>query len=168
MPALFRFVSGLLPFGLLLACHHYSDFETMSNAVIDHTVPTLSVHEVAHLLTQNHPLLIDARTAKEYEVSHLKGAICAGYEAFHPFWFKKLPKDHPIIVYCSVGYRSEKIGAQLIREGFDKVYNLKGGIFDWVNHGYPVYKKNEEPTSEVHAFNSKWGKWLVKGEKIYP
>jgi predicted sulfurtransferase len=78
----------------------------------------------------------------------------------------KIDKNTPIVVYCSIGYRSEKVGEKLLNEGFT-VYNLYGGIFNWKNSNNPVVDNNEIATQKVHCFNQEWSKWLLKGEKIY-
>ena len=80
---------------------------------------------------------------------------------------KGVDKETTIVVYCSVGYRSEKVGERLKKAGFKKVLNLYGGIFDWVNKGFPVYDNSGNQTKKVHAYDKSWGKWLTKGEKIY-
>jgi 3-mercaptopyruvate sulfurtransferase SseA len=72
-----------------------------------------------------------------------------------------------IVVYCSLGVRSEDIAEQLKKEGYTNVYNLFGGIFEWKNSNHKVYDNKEEPTENVHAFSKKWSKWLLKGNKIY-
>ena len=71
-------------------------------------------------------------------------------------------------MYCSVGYRSERIGEKLIKEGYSNVFNLYGGIFDWVNNDNPVYDFNEK-VYKVHAYNKDWGKWVENEscEKVY-
>jgi len=71
-----------------------------------------------------------------------------------------------IVVYCSLGIRSEIIGKQLIAEGYTAVYNLYGGIFEWVNKGKAVYNNTQE-TSKVHAYSKSWGSYLLKGTKVY-
>jgi 3-mercaptopyruvate sulfurtransferase SseA len=70
-------------------------------------------------------------------------------------------------VYCSVGYRSEKVSEQLRQAGYQTVYNLYGGIFEWKNQGHPVVNAEGEPTERVHAYNRSWGVWLKKGDKVY-
>ena len=47
------------------------------------------------------------------------------------------------------------------------VYNLYGGLFEWVNQGKEVVKPNGETTETVHAYSKSWGIWLKKGEKVY-
>ena len=48
-------------------------------------------------------------------------------------------KSDTIVLYCSIGYRSEKIGEKLVEMGYGHVFNLYGGIFEWVNRDLPVY-----------------------------
>jgi hypothetical protein len=63
--------------------------------------------------------------------------------------------------------RSEKIGEVLIDEGYQNIYNLKGGIFEWIFRDYPVIDENGNRTHRVHTYNEEWSKWLLKGEKVY-
>jgi NDP-sugar pyrophosphorylase family protein len=59
------------------------------------------------------------------------------------------------------------IAEQLKQEGFTSIYNLFGGIFEWKNKDNPVYNNYGEETNDVHVYSEKWGKWLLKGTKIY-
>lgn len=115
-------------------------------------------------------VLLDAREPREFEVSHLNKAICVGYDHFDlKKTIQQLPEDKntKIVVYCSLGIRSEDIAEQLKKAGYKNVFNLYGGIFEWKNKGNSVVNKNNKPTEEVHAFNKEWGVWLTKGIKIY-
>lgn len=110
--------------------------------------------------------ILDARELNEFQVSHIPGARLVGYDDFEISTVNDLPKDAPIVVYCSVGYRSEKIAEKLISNGFTNVSNLYGGIFYWVNTDHQVVD-HKGRTSNVHAYNQRWGRWLEKGEKCY-
>ena len=115
-------------------------------------------------------VLLDAREPREFEVSHLNKAICVGYDHFDlQKTIQQLPEDKntKIVVYCSLGIRSEDIAEQLKKAGYKNVFNLYGGIFEWKNKGNSVVNKNNKPTEEVHAFDKEWGVWLTKGIKIY-
>ena len=72
-----------------------------------------------------------------------------------------------VIVYCSIGKRSEDVTLKLKKAGYTNVKNLYGGIFEWVNQGHPVYNNNNIVTDSVHAYGNFWGKWLDKGVKVY-
>ena len=107
------------------------------------------------------PLLLDTREREEYEVSHLEGAVAApsrkealeALEGIHP--------ARPVVLYCSVGYRSSEMAGYLQKRGFDKVYNLEGSIFAWANEGRPIYRGGER-VHEVHPYDRVWGRLLKK------
>lgn len=115
----------------------------------------------------NDAILLDTREKNEFNVSHLKGAQWVGYESFDMSSVKDIPKDKPIIVYCSIGARSQEIGKKLKQSGYSEVYNLYGGIFHWVNENNPVFHLDSVPTNKVHTYNKMWGVWLNKGEKVH-
>jgi len=64
------------------------------------------------------------------------------------------------LVYCSVGYRSERIGEHLLELGFTDVHNLYGGIFEWINKGYGVMNSKGQWVERVHGYSPSWGKWI--------
>lgn len=130
------------------------------------SIPYISLREAAR---KDSALFLDTRKKKEYEVSHLKNATWVGYERFNAQDVQtKLPdKNADIIVYCSIGIRSEDIGEKLVKLGYTNVKNLYGGIFEWKNKGYPVYDDQGKETEKVHAFDEHWGKLLKAGDKVY-
>lgn len=111
-------------------------------------------------------VLLDTREKEEFDVSHIPNAIFSGYKDFNTDALKDLSKTDPIVVYCSVGYRSERIGEKLQKMGFSKVFNLYGGIFEWKNTGNEVVNAEGLTTEKVHTYNEKWGQWLTHGEKV--
>lgn len=107
------------------------------------------------------PLLLDSRALAEYKTSHLPEAKFAGSEQEVLKATRDLNRGHPIVVYCSVGYRSSNLAVNLQELGFKNVYNLEGSIFQWANEGRPVYSQGVE-VKRVHPFNRKWGRLLKK------
>jgi rhodanese-related sulfurtransferase len=132
------------------------------------SIPYISVEELA--MPNSDAVILDSRELKEYEVSHIKNAIQVGYDYFDIETVEKqiTDKSKTIVVYCSVGIRSEDIGEKLKKAGYTNVYNLFGGIFEWKNKDQTVYNLEEETTEDVHTFSKTWSKWLTKGTKIYP
>ncbi len=63
-------------------------------------------------------------------------------------------KGSPIVLYCTIGYRSGKLARSLQKQGVD-VYNLQGGILAWVHAGGFVVR-DDEPTHQVHVYGNKW------------
>ncbi len=143
-----------------------ADFHNMLDDLYSWTVPVMMPEELLANGLEKY-ILLDAREKEEFEVSHLPGAKYSGYNRVEEELLEKLPKNKPVVVYCSVGYRSEKIGEKLKKMGFQKVYNLYGGIFEWKNKGNKVIDAQGSTTEKVHAYNKDWGRWLNKGEKTY-
>ncbi|MDH5608638.1 MAG: rhodanese-like domain-containing protein [Cyclobacteriaceae bacterium] len=143
-------------------------FDEKMESLYLHTVPLVTASELEEKKRTNSQLaLLDIRSEKEYETSHIAGAELLDYETFGRESVAHLAKDAELVVYCSVGYRSERIGEKLIDWGYTNVTNLYGGIFDWKNNGFAVVDEHGAPTDSVHTYNKKWSKWLYKGIKVY-
>ncbi len=140
-------------------------YKVMLDGMYKHSVPTISCKDLKK--EQKNVILLDTRAKREYEVSHLPEARWVGYDEFDLKTIVDLPKNSPIVVYCTVGVRSEKIGEKLKAAGYQNVRNLYGSIFEWVNQGNLVVDNQNKPTNKVHAYSREWGIWLHKGEKIY-
>ncbi|BCL37989.1 rhodanese-like domain-containing protein [Nostoc sp. MS1] len=106
------------------------------------------------------PLILDARSQVEYDVSHIKTAVRV--DPIAPDFTALLSVSHnrPIVVYCSVGYRSAKIAQQLKNLGFPQVFNLSGGLFQWTNEGRPIFQDDTTPATLVHPYDAIWGNLL--------
>ena len=125
--------------------------------------------KVAELKDKKNLVYLYAREPKEYQVSHIKNALFVGYDDFKSEIVTSKIKDKStaIVVYCSIGVRSENIGEKLQQLGYTNVYNLYGGIFEYKNEGGTVYNLQNKPTDSVHTYNKKWSKYLTKGNKVY-
>ena len=115
-----------------------SDFDRKLQSLYKNTVPLIRSETLLSEISKSNVVILDTRSAVEFQVSHLSGALFLDYDSFKPENIKNVNKNSKIIVYCSVGYRSERIGEQLIKLGFKDVSNLYGGIFDWINNGNPI------------------------------
>jgi rhodanese-related sulfurtransferase len=145
-----------------------SEYDKKLKSLYKNTVPTIQPKEVKNLLTKSEKIIIlDTRTPNEFKVSHLANAQFLNYDSYSIADLKKIPVDTKVIVYCSVGYRSERIGEKLIELGYKNVFNIYGGIFEWKNEGLPVVNQNNLSTDSVHTYNKNWSQWLVKGVKVY-
>lgn len=138
------------------------------HSLLKHTVPLISVEQLAGELSKNPSIiLMDTRKRAEFRVSHIENARFVGYRGFKLKSVTGIPLETPIVVYCSLGVRSERIGEKLKKAGFKNVKNLLGGMFEWVNRGHPVYDPTGRPTPRVHGYSKEWSKWLRRGEKVF-
>ena len=144
------------------------DYDKKLSSIYRKTVKTIQPNEVVKSMVNNASvILLDIRTAAEFEVSHLPGARFLNYDSYTNVDLIAIPKDSKVIVYCSVGYRSERVGEKLIELGYKNVFNIYGGIFEWKNEGFEVVNKLNQRTDSVHTYNRNWSKWLVRGIKVY-
>ncbi len=128
----------------------------------EQTVPYLKVVDLA--VNYNDYVILDTRKKEEYDVSHLPNALWVGEKLEQPI---DLDKEKKVLVYCSIGVRSEDFGEQLLELGFTQVYNLYGSIFAWKDAGYQVVDNNNLPTQKVHTYSKSWAAYLKTGEKVY-
>ena len=129
--------------GLSSACgQHYEDTD---------------VKGFSELIQHPDVMLLDVRTAAEYEEGHIEGAISLdqGQNDFIEKAKAALSADKTIAVYCRSGRRSASAAERLAREGFQCV-NLKGGIVAWKEARMPV----TTDAYEADAFHTKSGKTL--------
>ncbi len=132
------------------------------------SIPYITVEELKK--EEEKIIVLDAREPKEYDISHLKNAVQIGYTHFDLKKIMDLPeitKNTKIVVYCSLGIRSEDIAEKLMQAGYTNVYNLYGGIFEWKNNDNTIVNSKGEITDNVHPCSKQWEKWLHKGNKIY-
>jgi rhodanese-related sulfurtransferase len=134
-----------------------------------HSASYISVTELRRLQFNEKVTLFDGREKIEFDVSHIPDADHVGYNNFSIDEVLKeyTDKDTPIVVYCTIGIRSEDICIKLIDAGYSNVKNLYGGICEWKNNQYPVIDSTKLETENVHTFSKHWSKWLTQGVKIY-
>lgn len=107
------------------------------------------------------PQILDAREPDEFEMSHLSGAVRVSPDGEAEDILKRIDAGRPVVVYCSVGYRSSVVVRRLKEAGVKEVMNLEGSIFEWANEGRPLVSK-DKPAKVVHPFNAGSAKLLKK------
>lgn len=133
--------------------------------------PQLSIAGLANILQRKSPapLVIDVREPEEYAVSHLPGAVHAQGRELERL-VRETGSKRPIVLYCSVGYRSSRETERLRRKGFANVSNLEGSIFEWANAGKPLVQggpQSKTVTDAVHPFDEDWGELLNAEHRSY-
>lgn len=143
-------------------------YDDKLSSLYKNTVPQIKPSVLRSKISEGqHPVILDTRSPEEYKVSHLPNAKFIDYDDFDGDMVKGLDKNKEVIVYCTVGYRSERIGEKLQKMGFTNVRNLYGGIFEWVNEGGEIRNSKNQQTDSVHTYSKSWSIWLEKGIKVY-
>lgn len=130
--------------------------------------PVISTEDAQVLINNSEVIFLDIREPVEYALSHIPGAINVGYQKVDWEKIATLDKAAKIIVYCSIGIRSQEIGKQLQQKGFSDVSNLYGGIFLWADQGRKMQDNQGNKIAKVHGYNWWWGRWVKKAEVVYP
>ena len=123
-------------------------------------VPHLTTRQLADKQSRGDPvLLLDARTAEEFRVSHIDGAVPATTIRAALDAIKADSRQPTVVVYCSVGYRSSRLVSRLQTRGIEDVFNLEGSLFRWANEGRPL-SRGDLPAKSVHPYDDDWGELL--------
>jgi rhodanese-related sulfurtransferase len=93
----------------------------------------------AKRMVDNDPelIILDVRTRAEYSKRRLRNAKLVPVGELTAR-LNQLSKFDTILVYCRLGVRSARASGILVRNGFQDVYNMLGGITAWIDAGYPV------------------------------
>jgi len=106
------------------------------------------------LIKSKNTFLIDARKPFEYNVGTFKGAINPKVDNFREFpnYLKKLDKKKDIAMFCTGGIRCEKASFYLDKKGFKNIYQLKGGI---INYLKKIKKNKSLWKGECYVFDNR-------------
>jgi rhodanese-related sulfurtransferase len=137
-----------------------TDFDRKVHSYLSYSIPVIGVKDA--YLKKDQVYYLDAREKEEYDVSHIQNAKWVGYEDFTLERVGQIPRQAQIIVYCSIGYRSEKIGEKLVKAGFKQVKNLYGSLFEWINAGYPVVDNQSKVVQNIHTYDQSWSRWVTQ------
>jgi UPF0176 protein len=97
----------------------------------------VNAEEFNHLLADPNTVCVDMRNHYESEIGHFKGAVTPDVDTFReslPIIEEDLSehkKDKKLLMYCTGGIRCEKASAYFKHKGFEKVYQLEGGIIEY-------------------------------------
>ena len=106
------------------------------------------------LIKSKNTFLIDVRKPFEYNVGTFKGAINPKVDNFREFpnYLKKLDKKKDIAMFCTGGIRCEKVSVYLDKKGFRNIYQLKGGI---INYLKKIKKNKNLWKGECYVFDNR-------------
>ena len=106
------------------------------------------------LLSEKKVKIIDVRKPFEYEVGTFRGAKNPNVKNFRDFpkYFEKFDKKNKIAMFCTGGIRCEKASAYLKNKGFKNIFQLKGGILNYLNQ---IDKSQSMWKGECYVFDNR-------------
>jgi len=100
---------------------------------VNHHLPPKEWHE---MMDKEDVVVIDTRNDYETRIGKFKNAVELDIADFHDFPVKvkelNLPKDKNVLMYCTGGIRCEKAILEMQEQGYEKVYQLDGGILNYL------------------------------------
>ena len=98
--------------------------------------------------------IIDTRKPFEYKVGTFKRSVNPNVTNFRDFpkYLNKLKKDKPVAMFCTGGIRCEKTSVYLKKKGFKNIYQLNGGILNYLNK---IKKKESLWKGECFVFDNR-------------
>ena len=95
-------------------------------------IKLVTADEMKQIIELEDVQVVDVRTASEFEAIRVKSAQNIDFNS--PTFDKdiqKLDKSKPVVLYCKGGGRSAKCAKKLKDAGFEKIYDLEGGLSKW-------------------------------------
>jgi len=93
--------------------------------------------EDAKAMYDDGALIVDVRTAQEYESFHIPETLSIPLDELED-QLEFIPMSLDIIMVCRTGNRSSEGRDILLEAGFPRVTSIQGGVVDWVEAGYPL------------------------------
>ena len=121
------------------------------------TAPFLEPKEWEEFLKKKDTVVVDTRNIYESEIGNFKNSISPNTSSFSEFpeWIeknKKIFENKGIAMYCTGGIRCEKASSYMIEKGFKNIYQLKGGILNYLKK---TEKKNSLWNGECFVFDDR-------------
>ena len=111
-------------------------------------------------------IIIDARSAQEYEISHIQNSRRVGYEDFSTERIWMLSRESRMIVYSASKNRSTVVAQYLKLMGFSHVEVLEEGLIGWKNEKNDIYDA-DGITNKIHVGSKNNAKLVKNGQPIH-
>ena len=114
----------------------------------------LNPKEWNKLIKKKDTHIIDTRKPFEYDVGTFKRSVNPKVNNFRDFpkYLNKLKKDNPVAMFCTGGVRCEKTSVYLKNKGFKNIYQLNGGILNYLKK---TTKKDSLWKGECFVFDNR-------------
>ena len=117
----------------------------------------LSAVEFNAAIERPNAVVVDMRNYYESEVGHFENAVCPDVDSFKEslLYVKEYlanNKNDKIILYCTGGIRCEKASSYMLRKGFKNLYQLKGGILQYLEK---IQKNKSKWKGECFVFDNR-------------
>ncbi len=142
----------------IFTIHQRGLYTIWATGSVDRIDPT----EAYQLIEQEGLVILDARSSKEFNVSHLPGAIRYSADILDT-----LDPTQPVLVYCTISLRSNSLAKEMSDKGFKQVYDIKGGLVSWVNDQMELINASNDKTDTLHTYDKWLAPFVREGTPVY-
>ncbi|MBS9774772.1 MAG: thioredoxin [Tenacibaculum sp.] len=130
-------------------------------------IKDVNVAEFKKIIDSGNAILLDVRTPKEVASGRIEGSSTINF--YSDEFIDKINlinKSKAIAVYCRSGRRSVMAAKVLQKNGFNKIYNLEGGIKAWEHEGLPLTKSTISKDEHIKTLSLADFEKVLKTNKI--
>lgn len=99
----------------------------------------LSTQELTQLINHENAVVVDVRQEADFNLGHIINSVTVPADDLESRLGKlQKYKSKTIVIVCQTGQQAPRIGAQLRKVGFEKVFALKGGVQAWKGESLPL------------------------------
>jgi rhodanese-related sulfurtransferase len=102
----------------------------MTGCSSENSYKNVSVNEAEKLIAEEKVEVIDVRTQEEFASGHIPGAKSLPLQEIESR-MDELDKEKAYLIVCRSGNRSAQASEILVKEGFQHIYNMAGGMNEW-------------------------------------
>lgn len=130
---------------MLVSAFFIVTFLLIQNIVAGGDKSQIDPHKAIEMINREEGVVVDVRPMNDYSDGHIINSINIPANSLKN-QMKSLEKhkDKPVIVACRSGAQSSMACKQLRKEGFEKVFNLRGGVLAWQNANLPTTRKRKK------------------------
>jgi rhodanese-related sulfurtransferase len=130
-------------FLIIVLYYQFSSKEANDKLNQEDNVLPIDVKSAFNMYMEDKAIFIDSRDKRFYKYERIEGALsypALDFSIWNKHITKTIEKNKVLIVYCDtklcgISYYTAKLILEL---GYNKVYNLEGGIDQWIEEGFPV------------------------------
>lgn len=136
MKIIFKLLLTLVLVTSIVGCNNRKPSKTITNSGEINVVTPAEFKEKSTNQT-----IIDIRTPQEFVGGHIEGAVNINlFDKNFLTQISEFDKSKPIFLYCRSGNRTYSASKKVSELGFEKVYDLQGGIQNWARSNYQIIK----------------------------